>query len=346
MRVTTLSFGFLPDGREVMLFQVECEKGMQISITNYGGIITSLKVPDRHQQLGEITAGFDSLVDYLKPHPYFGALIGRYAGRIAYGNLYVKNELYKLKMHDAYCHLHGGDTGFHTRLWDYEIDKKDGEICIHLSYLSPHGEENYPGNLTVRATYVIRDNNSFSIEYEAVTDAPTHLNLTNHAYFNLGGFRDTISDHQLQVNAHQSVELDEHMLPTGRLTDCSGTLLDFQKPVLLSDRNIPSEFELDHCFVVQNLNRNEIPAAVFYHEPTGRMMKVYTSQPGIQVYSGNFLDGSLKRNEEQQYFKHSALCFETQHFADSPNHPHFPSTFLDKGEIFKERTTFRFEYVE
>ncbi|HQQ13560.1 MAG TPA: aldose epimerase family protein [Bacteroidales bacterium] len=337
-------FGKLADGREVCLFHFTCEGGMKVGITNFGGIITSLEVPDRNGKLSEVTAGFPNLEEYLKPHPYFGALIGRYAGRIGNGHLTVQDEVYQLNKHDTYCHLHGGETGFHTRLWNADLKISEHFGTLTLKYLSPHLEENYPGNLDVAAVYTIFDDNRIQLEFTAVTDRPTHLNLTNHAYFNLNGFESGVSDHMIRVSADSSVELGDTMLPTGRIVSIKGGIMDFGHLTKLTSRNIPASFELDHCFVLDHLN-SEVADVEVVHADSGRRLQIFTSQPGVQIYSGNFLDGSLTGNNGTVYHKHSAICFETQHFADSPNQPDFPSTLLLPENVFKAITTYKFDTV-
>lgn len=342
MNLTTIDFGCVPNGLKAKLFQIVCDNGMRVGITNYGGIITTIETPDRSGKLEAIAAGFDALEDYLLPNPYFGALIGRYAGRIAYGQFSLEGVQYQLSLQDEFCHLHGGDGGFHTRLWDYQITENPQQITIALTYLSPHLEEGYPGNLKVKATYKIFPENRIELEFEAFTDQSTFLNLTNHSYFNLNGFANNVSDHQIKVTAKEYVELNDNLLPTGKLLPVVGSPLDFQEFVLMSDRNIPADFELDHCFVLQKDKNPLLPDVELRHEKSGRSLKIFTSQPGVQVYSGNFLDGSLQGHGERKYFKHSAICFETQHFADSMNHPSFPSTLLKPHEKFFQTTVYQF----
>ncbi len=342
MQCKEREFGRLTDGRSVRLFSFECSDGMQLEITNYGGIITSVRLSDKNGIFDELCCGFPDLSNYLKPHPYFGALVGRYAGRIGGGRLPVGDEVYQLQLHDKHCHLHGGNTGFHTRLWSALLESDDTKAVLKLTYMSPHLEENYPGNLNVTATYTIFDNNRIDLCFEAETDRPTHLNLTNHAYFNLNGFRSSVGDHWLKVDADQVVELNEAMLPTGMLKPVKGSIFDFSELILLSSRLVPQTHELDHCFVL-NQSRKDTPAVELFHNETGRSLKVYTDQPGVQVYSGNFLDGSLTGNDSKTYHKHGAICFETQHFADSPNQPSFPSTLLQPGQAFRASTTYLFE---
>lgn len=342
MNLTTVDFGILPNGLKAKLFQIICDDGMRVAITNYGGIITSIETPDRDGKLDHIAAGFMALENYLLPNPYFGAVIGRYAGRIAFGRFSLEGIDYQLSLQDEFCHLHGGAEGFHTRLWDYQITEKPDFISIELFYLSPHLEEGYPGNLKVKTIYKILPENRIEVEYEAVTDQPTYLNLTNHSYFNLNGFANDIADHQLKVAAKEYVELNNNLLPTGKLLPVANSPLDFQEAVLLADRDIPAVIELDHCFVLEKKRNPVVPDVVLRHEKSGRTLKVFTSQPGVQVYSGNFLDGSLHGHAGRKYSKHSAICFETQHFADSMNQPNFPSTLLKPNEKFFQSTAYQF----
>ncbi len=341
MYISDTFFGKLPDGRESRLFQVATKNGLQISITNFGGIITSIKMPDRNGVVKEICAGFEKFDDYLKPHPQFGALIGRYAGRIAAGLFKIDDTFYQLNLNNPHYQLHGGETGFHTRLWDYQLEENEESASIKLNYKSLHLEEGFPGNLSAEVIYTIFDDNRLVIEYSAQTDQPTHVNLTNHAYFNLSGFEEDISSHCLTINADKFVELNELMLPTGKFIDCEKSPFDFRNPVLLSERNIPYQIELDNSFVFQEVDTKS-PLAILHHNKSGRKINVWSTQPGIQVYSGNFLDGSLRGHNGQKYFRHSAICLETQHFPDSPNHLNFPSTLLKPKEKYHHIATFQF----
>ncbi len=342
MKIRTIPFGVMPGGAVATLFVFESAAGLEVSITNYGGIISSVRLPDRNGKKEEITAGFGNLNQYLDPHPYFGAIVGRYAGRISKGILPVDKQIFQLEQNSDGHHLHGGTTGFHTKLWEAELDSQTESASLRLRYLSPHLDGNYPGNLQVEARYLITDDNRIQLEFTAVTDRPTHLNLTNHAYFNLNAFRADVGDHSLKINAQRFVELNENLLPTGRLLNLEGTVFDFRQETLLRNRAIPSQHELDHCFVLDTPVAGE-PALECRHEASGRRIRIFTSQPGIQVYSGNFLDGSLIGHHETIYTKHSAICFETQHFADSPNQPAFPGTLLREGEVYRESTTYIFD---
>jgi aldose 1-epimerase len=341
MHISNTFFGKLPDGREARLFQVVTENGLEISITNFGGIISSIKMSDRNGILKEICAGFENFDDYLKPHPQFGALVGRFAGRIAAGLFEIDGTVYQLNLNNPDYQLHGGETGFHTRLWDYQLEENEESASIKLSYKSHHSEEGFPGNLSANVTYIVHNDNRLEIVYSAETDQPTHVNLTNHAYYNLSGFEENLGSHQLMVKADKFIELNGLMLPTGKFIDCKQSPFYFRNPVLLSERSIPDLIEIDNCFVFRK-DDTYSPLAILYHEESGRKIKVWSTQPAIQVYTGNFLDGSLSGHNGQKYHKHSAICLETQHFPDSPNHQNFPSTLLRPGEKYHHISTFQF----
>ncbi len=342
MKVRTLHFGNLADGREAVLFRFECESGLEVAITNFGGIITSIKMPDRFGKKDEISAGFPNLQQYLDPHPYFGSIVGPYAGRIAEGKMTIDRQTYQLERNSGNCHLHGGSHGLHSRLWSAKLIAETHSAQLNLNYTKPHLESNYPGNVAIQASYILSDDNRIRLKFKAETDLPTHLNLTNHAYFNLNGFRNTVADHCLKINAQRYVELNEELLPTGRLNSLDGSVYDFREKQCLQSRQIPQQHELDHCYVLDN-GLIGYPAVECSHPQSGRYLHIFTSQPGIQVYSANFLDGSLAGHNGQQYEKHSAICFETQHFADTPNQNTFPSTLLYPGEIYSESTDYIFD---
>lgn len=340
MNLKDTLFGHLPDGRAVRLFSLETGKGLGISITNYGGTLTSIRMPDRKGQIDEITAGFSTLEPYLGEHPYFGVITGRYANRIAKGRFELDGKVWQLPLNSPPSHLHGGPGGFHTRLWYYSIEQKADEINLHLQYLSPHLEEGYPGNLDAQVTYTLKESGELLITYEAKTDAPTHVNLTNHAYFNLGGFGDKIFDHQLMVDANHYLELNESLVPTGKLVPVQGSPFDYrpgQAPMSLI------RGAMDYCFVLNHGHSLDHPAAALRHPDSGRTMSLYCTQPGIQVYTANFLEGSLKGHQGIAYGQHQAVCLETQHFPDSPNHPEFPSTVIRPGETYMHQSRFVFE---
>jgi aldose 1-epimerase len=344
MNVTTNVFGNLPDGREVKIFRFESKNKMVASITNYGGNITSILMPDRTGNLDEITAGFDDLESYVKGHPHFGVITGRFANRIAKGTFRIGNIEYHLPINNAPNHLHGGPAGFHSKLWDYTLIENTTSASLVLKYLSPDLEEGFPGNLLTTVTYTVSDNNSIHIRYEATTDIPTHVNLTNHTYFNLGGFKEKVYDHHLSVESGFFLDNDPTQIPTGKLISCTGTKYDLTREVLL-EKAIDVYGGIDHCFVLYQARNTEKPIASLTHKPTGRKMSVFTTQPSIQVYSGNSLDGSCKGHNGVVYEKHSAVCLETQHYPDSPNHSEFPSTLLNPGEKYDYEAKFLFEIV-
>ncbi len=338
MKISDTRFGKLKDGREARLFSMLCTNGFSVSITNFGATLISIKMPDRSGKMAEIIAGFPDLDRYLEPHPYFGATVGRFANRIAGAKFTINNTEYLLSGEHKFYQLHGGQGGFHSRLWDYSLEEGRGYAVVSLSYLSPHMEEGYPGNLSAEVTYTVYDDNRLEIEFSALTDKPTHVNLTNHAYFNLSGFAEGLSSHKFTLNAAQYLELDQHQLPTGKYLTVQGTKFDFSTPVTLN----PDETELDLCFVLKPHLPGEA-SALLYHAGSGRKMTVITTQPGIQVYTSNFLDGSHCGHGGKCYEKHSAVCLETQHSPDSPNQPAFPSTLLNPGEKYHQKTLFSFE---
>ena len=343
MQVTQKIFGKLPDGREVMLFTFACSAGMQFSIMNFGGIITSLQMPDRNGKVEEITSGFPDFEDYLKPHPFFGAIIGRFANRISNPGFSIDGVHYPLTMNNGDCQLHGGFNGFDKKLWDFELKEFSDKATLKLKYRSIDLEEGYPGNVNAKVTYTVQDNNSLEIEYKAATDKPTHVNLTNHAYYNLGGFKNTIEDHEMFINSATYLELNEKLTATGKRISCKGTVYDFLKLSRLADNNIPAEHELDYCFVFPENRNVEEPVAVLSHPGSGRRLKLFTTQPSMQVYSCNFWDGSLHGHNGTIYNKYGALALETQHLPNSPNIPEFPSTLLLPGEQYRQRSVYVFE---
>ncbi len=342
-------FGKLPTGEEVQLYTLANKSGMEARIMNYGGILVSLKVPDRQGQLGDVVLGFDGLDRYVKENPYFGALIGRYGNRIAGGKFELEGKTYTLAQNNGPNHLHGGLKGFDKKLWSAEsADSPDGPQLI-LRCVSPDGEEGYPGELRVRVTYTLTDDNALRIDYEATTDKTTIVNLTNHSYFNLKDAGATpILDHVLMIDADRFTPVDETLIPTGELRPVEGTPFDFRQPTPIGARIDADDPQLrfaggyDHNFVLNRTGEGLTLAARVYEPATGRVMEVLTTEPGIQFYTGNFLDGTLTGKSGVVYQKRSALCLETQHFPDSPNHPQFPSTVLKPGETYRSTTVYKF----
>lgn len=342
MKVSTHDFGRLPDGREVKIFTFETQKGMIIRITNYGGNITSIQMPDSKGRLNEITAGFDDLESYVKGHPHFGVITGRVANRISQGKFTINNTTYHLALNNPPNHLHGGPTGFHTRLWDFSLMENGSSASLRLSYLSPDLEEGYPGNLDTVVTYTLTDSDEIKIRYEATTDAPTHVNLTNHTYFNLGGFKQKVYDHLISVDAAFFVEVDAAQIPTGRLKECRDNQYDLSQDTPL-EKAIKVYDGLDYCFVLNQARDTDKAVATLTHRASGRRLRVYTTQPSIQVYTGNSLDGSCKGHNDTVYEKHTAVCLETQHYPDTPNQPDFPATLLKPGGKYDYSATFAFD---
>lgn len=333
-------FGALEDGRTADLYTLTNSSGMVVRITNYGGIVTSIHVPDKNGTIENVVLGFDNLDQYLGNHPYFGALIGRYGNRIAGGSFELNGTVYSLPQNDGNNQLHGGDGGYHSVLWDAAIVRGNE---LRLTYFSPDGDEGFPGNLQVRVTYSLTEDNQLRIDYEAETDKPTHVNLTNHAYFNLSGDHSTdILDHLLTIQADHYTPVNDQLIPTGEIAEVEGTSFDFRNPYAIGARigDIPGGY--DHNYVLKRYTEDMEKIAELLHPASGRKMSVYTTEPGLQFYSGNFLDGSLLGFDGVAYQKYAGLCLETQHFPDTPNQPHFPSTLLSPSETYRTSTVYSF----
>ncbi len=339
-------FGMMPDGDSVMLFTLTNEKDIKITITNLGGIITGIYTPDKNGKITNITLGFDNLEQYLEGHPHFGALIGRYGNRIAQARFTLDGEEYTLAANNGNNSLHGGVEGFDKKLWKPEVIACDERAALKLSYTSPDGEEGYPGKLEVRVTYELLMDQLF-ITYEAETDKATVLNLTNHAYFNLAG-EGTILDHIAYINASRYTPVNEELIPTGELANVEGTPFDFRKPHVIGERFTELSGDpvgYDHNFVLDGPEGERRLAAKVLDPLTGRFVEVHTTEPGVQFYTGNFLDGSLVSGNIS-FVQHSGFCLETQHFPDSPNQADFPSTVLRPGETFASQTVLKFGVEE
>jgi len=336
-------FGQTPGGKKVEKLILRNKSGLKLELITYGATISSLEVPGKNGKSEDVVAGFDNLDAYLHEHPYFGCMVGRYANRIAGGQFDLDGVTYSLARNNGDNHLHGGVEGFDKKVWNIMEVNDRPYPSVLLSYLSEHLEEGYPGNLEVRHRITIGPGNQIVLDTEARTDRPTILNLTNHSYFNLSGFRKNIYDHQVMIHARTITEAGEGLIPTGKFLDVRGTPFDFTRhtPIGKNIDRIPPGY--DHNFVVNRKEENEpVPVAEVYDPLSGRVLKVISTQPGVQFYTGNFLDGSLKGKGGVIYGKHSAFCLETQHFPDSPHHPHFPSTVLREGELFKHSTIFAF----
>ncbi len=339
-------FGYTPEGDSVYLYTLGNEKEIVIKIMNYGGIITEIQTPDRNGKPGNIALGFDNLEQYLAGHPNFGALIGRYGNRIANAQFTLDGETYHLAPNNGKNTLHGGIKGFDDVLWKPEVISCDERAALKLSYISPDGEEGFPGTLKVTVTYELLMDQLF-ITYEAETDKATPVNLTNHTYFNLAG-EGTILDHVLYINASKYTPVNDELIPTGELANVEGTPFDFRKPAVIGSRFDQLDGDpvgYDHNFVLDRSDDEKILAAKVMDPVSGRTLEVYTTEPGVQFYTGNFLDGSLVSGN-RTYVQYSGLCLETQHFPDSPNQPEFPSTILRPGEKYVTRTIFKFGVEE
>jgi len=334
----------------VDLFTLTNAAGVTASITNYGGIVTSLMVPDRAGKMADVVLGFDSLDGYLGEHPYFGALIGRYGNRIGKARFTLNGKTYKLAANNNGNHLHGGLVGFDKKVW---TAAPVGDDTLELTYLSKDGEEGYPGNLSVKVRYTLTADNELKLGYEATTDKATVLNLTNHSYFHLGGAGSGDSlGHRIQILADRFTPVDKGLIPTGELRPVEGTPFDFRTAHAIGERIDADEEQIrlgggyDHNFVLNSGGGSLATAAIVEEPVSGRKMEVLTTQPGVQFYTGNFLDGSVKGKGGIAYQKRFSLCLETQHFPDSPNKPKFPSVVLEPGARFESTTVYRFGVVK
>lgn len=348
-RIEKTSFGNLPDGTPVDLFTLERAGGLSVGITNFGGAIVCLKVPDAAGNLADVVLGFDGVEGYLaKENPYFGALVGRFGNRIARGRFRLDGAEHVLACNDGQNHLHGGVQSFSKVLWAARPMSSPIGPVLQLSYLSRDGEEGYPGNLSVTVTYTLKAD-ALEIDYAATTDAPTHCNLTSHAYFNLDGEGNgTIVDHRLLLQASRFTVAGPGLIPTGEIRSVAGTPLDFRTEARIGDRIDLDDPQLrlaggyDHNWVLDRAGGSPWFCARVISPESGRAMEVLTTEPGVQFYSGNFLDGSLRGKGGKRYPRRAGLCLETQHFPDAPNHPEFPTTVLRPGEKYATSTIYRF----
>jgi aldose 1-epimerase len=343
--MTRAPFGKTADGEAVEAFTLKNANGIEVKAITYGGIITSLKVPDRTGAIGDIVLGFDAIDGYLKGHPFFGAIVGRYGNRIAKGRFSIDKHEYTLATNNGPNHLHGGVRGFDKHLWTAEILT---ENSLRLSRVSPDGEEGYPGNLQVQVIYSLTNYNELIVDYTATTDQPTHVNLTQHSYFNLAGAGADILGHELMIDADRYTPVSGELIPTGELAAVAGTPFDFRKPTAIGARinaphpQIKNGQGYDHNWVLNREGPGLELAARVLEPSTGRTMEVATTEPGMQFYAGNFLDGTIVGKGGSKYGRRSGFCLETQHYPDSPNQPDFPSTLLRPGSTYSSRTVFKF----
>ena len=341
MDVKKEPFGVLPDGTAVELYTLTNEKSLKARLTTYGATLVSLEVPDRNGTPGDISLGYDSLDGYLKVSPYFGAIVGRYGNRIAKGRFILDGIEYRLANNNGVNHLHGGIKGFDKVVWTAEPVNETDAVGVRFSYLSKDGEEGYPGNLKVVATYSLTNDNELRIAYEAETDKATPVNLTHHSYFNLAGQGDILG-HELTLYADKYTPVDEGLIPTGEVLDVKGTPMDFTAPAAIGSRIAQVKGGYDHNYVLRSGGGTLALAAGVYEPVTGRLMEISTTEPGIQFYSGNFLDGTITGKGGHVYPLHGGFCLETQHFPDSPNHPNFPSAILEPGRKLTSLTVHKF----
>jgi aldose 1-epimerase len=336
-------FGKLPDGSPVTQFTLTNKNGIVAKILDYGATLTHLDVPDRNGKKADIVLGFNNLDDYVNRSPFFGATAGRYANRIAKGKFTLDGKEYTLFVNNGPNSLHGGKVGFDKHIWKAQPSETPDGPSIKFTYVSPDGEEGYPGTLTTTCTYTLANDNSLKIQFLATTDKPTVLNLTNHSYFNLAGEgTDTILDHVLTINADRYCVVDDTMIPTNELRPVKGTPMDFTTPHALGERIAQVPGGYDHNYCLNSPGAAPGFAARAKDPKSGRVLEVWTTQPGVQLYTGNFLDGTLKGPSGRIYPRNAGFCLETQHYPDSPNHPDFPTAVLKPGETFDQTTIWKF----
>ena len=349
MGLKKLPFGQTADGKQVDLYTLTNAGGMEVKITTYGAAVVSLVVPDRNGQPADVVLGYDSLEDYITGGSYFGCVVGRYANRIAGARFTLNGTEYRLAANEGDNHLHGGLRGFDKTVWQAREFEDNTETGLRFSYLSPDGEEGYPGNLACTVSYTLGAANALRIDYLAVTDLPTIVNLTNHAYFNLAGAGSgEILNHELMINADRFTPIDSRLIPTGELKRVAGTPFDFTRPSVISARIDHGHEQLifgkgyDHNWVLNKDGDGPCLAARVLERHSGRTLEVYTTQPGLQFYSGNFLANRIAAKASQVYQHRGGFCLETQHFPDSPNRLGFPSTVLDPGSKYEHTTIYKF----
>lgn len=349
MNIIKEPYGKTVDGEPVDIYTLTNNNGMTVRITNYGGIVQMLTAPDKNGKYKDVVLGYDSLKSYIEATPYFGAIVGRYGNRIANGKFILDGVEYTLAQNNGKNHLHGGIKGFDKVVWNAAPIKSDSTVSLKLEYLSKDGEEGYPGNLKVTVIYTLTDDDALKIEYSATTDKKTILNLTNHSYFNLtANFRNKILDLVLWLNADRYVPINSTAIPLGTVEPVNSTPFDFRKPKKIgkdiSDDNqqLKNGIGYDHCIVFENTDRSVKLQATVYDEQSGRLMEVYTDQPAVQFYVGNYLDGTNIGKGNIPYEHRTGFCLETEHYPDSPNQPQFPSTVLEPSEVYSTTTIYKF----
>lgn len=337
------------DGKKTDLYILKNQNGYEVAVTNYGGSLVAIMVPDKDGQVANVIQGHDNIQDAIdSPEPFLSTLVGRYGNRIAKGKFTLEGKEYSLSINNGPNHLHGGPTGFHARVWDAE---QLSENSLKLHYLSADGEEGFPGNLDMTVVYTFTDENELVIDYTGTTDKTTVVNMTNHGFFSLTGIANptpTIEELECEINADYYVPIDDTSIPTGEIESVKGTPFDFTTPHAVGERIDADHIQTkrgagyDHCFVLNKKQPGELTFAARVVEPkSGRMMEVYTTEPGVQVYTDNWADG-YKGQHGATFPRRSAICFEAQHFPDSPNHPYFPSVVLKPGEVYTQKTIYKF----
>lgn len=343
MNIKKELFGRSHDGTEVMLFTLCNDQQITVKMMTYGGAVTSIRVPDKTGNLADVVLGFDTLEKYLGHHPHFGVIVGRFANRIGAGRFSLDGTQYKVAVNNGPNHLHGGIVGFDKVIWQATEIQINDAVGVELAYLSRDGEEGYPGNLRTTVKYLLTAQNELVITYEAVADKTTIVNLTNHSYFNLSGEgAGDILGHQIMINADQYTAVDQGLIPTGELRPVAGSPLDFIAARTIGSRIAEMDNGYDHNYVLNKQSKALSLAARVYEPDSGRVMEVLTTQPGIQFYTANGLDGTITGKSDRSYGKYGAFCLETQHYPDSPNHLHFPTTRLEPGETYSETTIYKF----
>ncbi len=343
-------YGLTPERELISKYSLKNKNGMEVDIINFGGIITTIKVPNKDGVFQNVVLNLASLDQYLTINPFFGVIVGRYGNRIAKGKFSLDGIEYSLAKNNGENHLHGGAKGFDKVVWTATEELSNSSASIKLTYLSKDMEEGYPGNLKTVVTYTLDNENILGVTYEATTDKTTIVNLTQHSYFNLSGdFSKTILDHEVNIGADQFIPVDEKLIPLGNLAEVANTPFDFRTPKSVGqdidnfeDEQIIRGKGYDHCWVLNDQNTGVRLSASAYHAESGRLMEVYTDEPGMQLYTGNFLNGTVPRPDGGSYGYRSGICFETQHYPDSPNRPNFPSVVLNPGEQYISNTVFKF----
>jgi len=342
MNAHTDPFGHTPDGQEAYAYTLTNSKGLRARITNFGATLVAMVVPDRHGNLQDVVLGYGNLDGYLHQDSYFGATVGRYANRIANAKFTLDGVEYKLAANEPPHHLHGGNEGFDKKLWRVEeVTAAENEAWVRMSYMSKDGEEGYPGNLTCKVTYILTNQDELRISYEAETDKKTVVNLTNHSYWNLAG-QGNILGHELQLNSTKFTMVDTKLIPNGAIASVIDMPLDFMAPKKIGSRIRQTGGGFDHNYVITG-KPGELKHCATLHEPTGgRMLEIHTTEPGVQLYTGNYLNESIVGKGDVPYARHAGLCLETQHYPDSPNKPTFPTTVLEPGQKFTSLTVHKF----